>query len=377
MNLKYCIGLLLPFLLIISFIVGNNEIYIFSQTVLGKLVILCVVLFYTEIKLIYGLIALILVIYYYRLARPIVITGLVKPRTKDPVVSTNIPLILYQTWHSKNLPPKMAQCVEQMIKDNPEFEHRLFDDDDCRLFIKDYYDADILDAYDRLIPGAYKADLWRYCALYKTGGVYLDIKFKCEPGFSIMEFTKESETFVLDRPYGDTFMPIEINLAILNSPDFYDHLPQYTEGVWKNKQIGLYNAVMATVPENPVLYECIQQIVKNVNNEEYGFGCLYPTGPGLLSEKYFGDSYETRVKNIRFFNSIVGDYIISKERKVLSHYPEYREEQKQYSKKKGPAVSYTELWYNRNIYGSIVPLGKNVIKKSVGDISVGQSKGLS
>jgi len=358
MNPKQWIGILLPFLFILSFMVGSQEIYSFSQTIVGKLLLLCMVLFYGGMNLTYGFIALVFVVFYYKLARPFLptnSTGLVKKREKDPEKNTLVPLILYQTWHSKSLPPKMAACVKRLTKENPEFEYRLYDDADCRAFIKENYDADVLDAYDRLIPGAYKADLWRYCVLYKTGGVYLDIKFQCEPGFSLLEFTKEPETFVLDRPYADLTIPLEVNLAILNAPDFYEVLPQYTEGMWKNRQIGLYNAVMATVPGNPVLYECIQQIVKNVRKEEYGFGCLYPTGPGLLGEKYFGGFYESRVKKIRFFNSVVGNYILNKKRKVLSHYPEYRQEQTLYSGK-GPVFYYPDLWYHRKVYGSVGPL---------------------
>ena len=26
--------------------------------------------------------------------------------------------------------------------------------------------------FDRLIPGAFKADLWRYCVMYITGGIF-------------------------------------------------------------------------------------------------------------------------------------------------------------------------------------------------------------
>ena len=118
----------------------------------------------------------------------------------------------------------MAKCVDRLKKENPEFEHRLFDDADCRAYIEENFSADVVEAYDRLLPGAYKADLWRYCVLYKTGGVYLDIKFQCEPGFSLMEFTKDNETFVLDRPYGNVSMPLDVNISLLNSPTFYDTL---------------------------------------------------------------------------------------------------------------------------------------------------------
>ena len=34
--------------------------------------------------------------------------------------------------------------------------------------------------YEKLRHGAHKADLFRYCCLYKLGGVYLDIKMKPE-----------------------------------------------------------------------------------------------------------------------------------------------------------------------------------------------------
>jgi mannosyltransferase OCH1-like enzyme len=91
-----------------------------------------------------------------------------------------IPLNIYQTWHTKNLPTKMQENVNCLKRQNPEFKYYLYDDYDCREFIKKNFDKDVLNAFDTLIPGAYKADLWRYCILYKNGGIYLDINFKCE-----------------------------------------------------------------------------------------------------------------------------------------------------------------------------------------------------
>jgi hypothetical protein len=73
----------------------------------------------------------------------------------------------------------MRESVELLKSQNPEFTHYLFDDADCREFIAANFDYSVLDAFDRLIPGAYKADLWRYCVLYVRGGIYLDIKYHC------------------------------------------------------------------------------------------------------------------------------------------------------------------------------------------------------
>jgi hypothetical protein len=50
-----------------------------------------------------------------------------------------MPLKIYQTWYTKNLPPKMSENVENLKKQNPRFEHYLFDDNDCREFIKNNF----------------------------------------------------------------------------------------------------------------------------------------------------------------------------------------------------------------------------------------------
>jgi CheY-like chemotaxis protein len=140
-------------------------------------------------------------------------------------------------------------------------------------------------------------------------------------------------------------------LQELQSPNYYKYLKEITskENTWKNGQVGLYNAVIASIPNNPILYECIQEIVKNVKNKSYGYNPLYPTGPGLLGDVYFKNNYEKFVKKIKYFNSSVGTYILNKNQKVLSHYPEYRDEQRKYPPS-GPNYYYYDLWNNNTIY---------------------------
>ena len=109
-----------------------------------------------------------------------------------------VPLKIYQTWYTKDLPPYMSRCVESIKSDNPEFKHYLYDDTDCLNFIRDNFDSDVAFAYQSLVPGAYKADLWRYCILYIYGGIYLDIKYHCVNGFKLITLT-DDEYFVADR----------------------------------------------------------------------------------------------------------------------------------------------------------------------------------
>lgn len=46
-----------------------------------------------------------------------------------------IPLNIFQTWHTKNLPEKMKKNIELIRTNNPAFKYYLYDDDDCYKFI--------------------------------------------------------------------------------------------------------------------------------------------------------------------------------------------------------------------------------------------------
>jgi len=93
--------------------------------------------------------------------------------------TSEIPMIIFQSWHSQHLPPKMYKCVKKLKHENPEFLYFLFDDAACRELIKTHFHKSVVDAFDKLIPGQYKCDLWKYCVLYVYGGVYLDMKYQC------------------------------------------------------------------------------------------------------------------------------------------------------------------------------------------------------
>jgi mannosyltransferase OCH1-like enzyme len=247
-----------------------------------------------------------------------------------------IPLHIYQTWHTKKLPPKMRECVEKLKKDNPEFEHHLYDIEDCRKFIGKHFDKEVLDAYDKLKPLAYKADLWRYCVLYKKGGIYLDIKYQCEPGFKLIELT-DKEYYVLERPYINTNISIKKNIKMINK---YNYLKNIDKTLWINN-IGIYNALIVCKPKNKLIFQCIQQCIQNIKNNFYGYNFLHPTGPSLIGDifnKYFS------LKNIELFYSLNGIYILNKNRAILKQYDEYY--------KKENKSNYKIQWNNKNIYNT-------------------------
>jgi len=359
MNHKIILAICIPIIFIILLLTPYREYIVESSDHLAaKITALLIVLFYAEINIMYGFLALVFVVFFYKIFdrnmsnnNDSSITGsLTKRRLPYKNTRLDVPAVIYQTWYSKDLPPKMKECVDNLIRENPEFDHYLYDDEECRQFIVDNFDITVVDAYDRLNPGAYKADLWRYCILYKKGGIYLDIKFQCEPGFKLIEMCDDTH-FVLDRPFSNVGnIPHEAEVAMINHKKYYENVHTHIDvAFWKNKQIGIYNAVMVACPKNPVLLECIQQIVKNVNNDYYGYNPLYPTGPGLLGEKYFGADIATKIAGFQYFNSINGTYILNRKgKKVLSHYPEYRYEQKTYATQN--KKYYDTLWKQKDIY---------------------------
>jgi mannosyltransferase OCH1-like enzyme len=89
---------------------------------------------------------------------------------------TKIPRNIFQTWTTKNISSHFRSLIETWIENNPNYAYFLFDDDNCKTFIQKHFDIRVYNCYCRIVPGAFKADLWRYCILYVYGGVYADIK---------------------------------------------------------------------------------------------------------------------------------------------------------------------------------------------------------
>jgi mannosyltransferase OCH1-like enzyme len=223
----------------------------------------------------------------------------------------NVPLNIFQTWHTKNLTPSMFQCAASIKRNNPKFNYYLFDDNDCREFIKNNYSSEVLEAFDTLIPGAYKADLWRYCILYIRGGIYLDIKYKTVNYFKFINLM-EKEHWVLDVD-----------------------------------RDGIYNALIVARPGNEILRRAIDQVVENVKNRFYGNSPLEPTGPKLLSRYFSYQEKHSFDMNHEFYFGDLNNRIINYHGiPVLKSYHGYL---KDYNNTKKTEY-YGNLWSQRRIY---------------------------
>lgn len=145
-----------------------------------------------------------------------------------------IPKVIMQTYKTSDVRNEIYNSTISWLICNPEYKYDFYDDERCILFIQKYFPKEVLDAFNNLIPGAYKADLFRYCYLYICGGVYTDIDNICM--CNLKNIINDDDIFisVKDRP----------NACI-------------------------YNAFIASTPKNPIFKNAIDNILHNVKYKIY------------------------------------------------------------------------------------------------------------
>lgn len=107
-----------------------------------------------------------------------IIQKYIKARKRSDI-KQNIPRIIVQTHEQNILPKRMINNMYTWINKNPTYDYYFFDKNDRINFIKEYFDEWVLNMYNKVIPGALKADIFRLCFMYIKGGIYSDIDQIC------------------------------------------------------------------------------------------------------------------------------------------------------------------------------------------------------
>jgi hypothetical protein len=88
-------------------------------------------------------------------------------------IKKKIPKVIISTYFDKKkIPDKVFLNIKKYA---PNYKYQIFDDQEINTFLTNNYDQNIVDTFN-ILKGAHKADLFRYCYLYKFGGIYIDIK---------------------------------------------------------------------------------------------------------------------------------------------------------------------------------------------------------
>jgi mannosyltransferase OCH1-like enzyme len=151
---------------------------------------------------------------------------------------SKIPKVIVLTIKDKSKIPKYI--IDQYQHFARSYKLLVFDDEDCKEFLKKEYGFEYLQRFEEIELGAHKADFFRYAYLYKYGGVYFDVK-----------------TILLK------------NLTDILQ-DYYDNFYMvYTFTSYPNGSPMIYNGVIATYPKNKVMYDVLQTIFHQKDLSNY------------------------------------------------------------------------------------------------------------
>ena len=89
----------------------------------------------------------------------------------------NIPLKIWQT-HKNNSFFTYSDNTEKLKELNNDCEYNFLNDNEIREYIKLNFNKNVLNAFDKIKPGAGRADIWRLAVILKEGGIYIDFDLK-------------------------------------------------------------------------------------------------------------------------------------------------------------------------------------------------------
>lgn len=196
-------------------------------------------------------------------------------------VGESIPKLIHQTgpWEFADIPAILQENIAALKERNPKWTHIYYSNSDVESFIRQEYDANIIDAYRKIDKrlGAARADFFRYLVLHRLGGIYLDIKSTSHKSFD--QILLPEDKFILSQ---------------------WTHEPEYLKSVSFREEkrsfgvVWLSNAVaiedlshieggeflqwfIASAPGHPFLKSTISTVLKNIlfyNPILHGYGKL-------------------------------------------------------------------------------------------------------
>jgi mannosyltransferase OCH1-like enzyme len=168
-----------------------------------------------------------------------------------------IPKTIIQTYVNNKIPEPIYNNLNQILKNNPEYDYRLITDQEAVEIMKAHFDQRTLNAFQQLILGAAKGDFIRYIALYLYGGVYLDL---------------------------DASINLDLNTFI--SP--YDEFIFFINGDRNLEQF-----CFMIRPKHPLLFKVIEEMVTRIENKEHNI--FRATGPTLFNDVIYNTMSNTNI----------------------------------------------------------------------------------
>lgn len=208
--------------------------------------------------------------------------------TQVPQREARIPRRVYQTWKEPALPALHARGVRRFRKLNPDCSFEFFDDDTMASYMRENYAGHpILEIFEKITVPASKADIWRYCVLYKEGGIYCDIDSSLRVPFRKLLKDNPPELISFE---GNLWRDL-MNVGVFADPAvFYSAPPTAILPNLEYPDHTILNWLLCFEKGHPILKETIDLIVRNFPFlEGKRFERLWPavihaTGPLALTQ---------------------------------------------------------------------------------------------
>lgn len=171
------------------------------------------------------------------------------PRRQLPSYRQRIPLVLYHTFKSHWVDEDMYLNIRRTLEFNPEYDYYFYTDPECLAYLTRTYGPQYSEAFQNLVPGAFKADFWRYCILFDRGGVYLDVDLMSHQPLHTIVHDPLTFVSVIDRPLAS-----------------------------------IYQAMIAAIPHHAFLKSTLYLCFENLQKQDYGEETLDITGPTMMGK---------------------------------------------------------------------------------------------
>ena len=86
--------------------------------------------------------------------------------------------IIHQTWKTNEIPKELFFCVDSWKKNNPDWEYKLWTDEEMDIFVKNEFPK-LYEIYKSYKTDIFRADLFRLLVIYSKGGAYVDLDMEC------------------------------------------------------------------------------------------------------------------------------------------------------------------------------------------------------
>ena len=170
-----------------------------------------------------------------------------------------IPKNIIQTYKHNYININIYNNIQNVLKKNSKYNYIFITDMDAYVLIKNNFNQNTLEAFNKINIGACKGDFIRYCALYIYGGIYMDMDGSIE--ISLDDFIEPDKKFIF----------------------FYDY------------NFNMHQYCLITQKNNIIFKYVIDEMVKRINNNELNI--FIATGPTLFTDVIYNLINKTNIYN--------------------------------------------------------------------------------